>query len=477
MNPSARFSQLRDFVLRQGLSREEIRYLSILLSNTRPDIIGELPLEIIVLVTLQLSPREFARCLGVSKTWRERFLSQAVMAAYTKRYWPAMINGAVNRRNFLEALSKLGWGVRSVAHFGLTPDADHESVAWDQTSHYQLDPIFHNQLGNLPEAYTQYRIQPWRQQPYTSLNDPTPPTAVYAFGKVACHLCGCVVVVDDLTSKTRKVLTPPRGMMNGSALKLHALGSRLVVASIDRLLVAWDHVSNQVYETSLPSRVLRCTTQDDRVAIILYGGDILIWTPGHKVLQLDSTPLTLGLNPPAAKTWKAYLEVFFDIRDRNTIFLASRFSFREASNYIDRVIVHVFSMTDNTVVTHAQDKKRLPSPYIGGPGDDATNRRIRIEGYEFDRSCIFFSSSYVRGGLLAVFDKLERKFSDGPEICRYKDPQDYLFPFATDHFAGKVGIDLDFLVCAQRDCYAYTVVQSSRPKTPHQTLSFSETYS
>ncbi|KAI1352786.1 hypothetical protein F5Y01DRAFT_278664 [Xylaria sp. FL0043] len=468
MNTNARFSQLRDFVLGQGLSREEIRYLSILLSHTRPDIIGELPLEIVVLVILQLSPREFARCLGVSKTWRERLLSQVVMAAYTKRYWPAMINGAVNRRNFLEALSKLGWGVRSVAHFRSTPDAYHESVAWDQTSHYQLDPIFHNQPGNLPEAYTQYRIQPRWQ----------PPTAVYAFGKVACHLCGCVVVVDDLTSKTRKVLTPPRGMMNGPALKLHALGSRLVVASIDRLLVAWDHVSDQVYETSLPSRVLRCTTQDDRVAIILYGGDVLIWTPGHKVLQLDTTPLTLGLNPSAAKTWEACLEVFFDIRDRNTIFLASRFSFHEALNYIDRVIVHVFSMTDNTVVTHAQNKKRLPSaPYIGDPEVAATNRRIRIEGYEFDRSCIFFSSSQVRGGLLAVFDKLERKFSDGTEIRRYKDPQDYLFPISTDHFAGKVGIDLDFLVYAQRDGYAYTVVQSRRPKPPHQTLGLSETYS
>ncbi|KAI0432289.1 hypothetical protein F5Y09DRAFT_339793 [Xylaria sp. FL1042] len=453
MNHSTRLPELRQLVFDQGLSREEIRYLRLLLSDTRPDPIGELPLEIIALIVLHLSLKEFACCLRMSKVWRERFLSQPVMAVYAERHWPAMINGAVNRCNFLGALSKLGWGDYGFKNFY---KYDAEVVPWDRTSQYELDSVFHNQLGNLPDAYTQYSIDG---------DDFIRDTALYTSGKVAYHLCGCIVVVDDLKSNTRKVLTPPSGMMYGLALKLHALGSRLVVGSIDRLLVAWDHVNNRAYEKSLPSRVLRCTTRDDRVGIVRYGGDVLIWTPGHAVLQLDLSSLTLNLDLMVAKTWRACLQVFFDARDRNILYLATGYFFHNGSNDMVRLEVHVFSVAGHAIATWSFEdydlycKKMKSGLYTSrGLEDTVTGPCIEISEYECDKSCIFFTRPRHQRGPhdpLVVFNKRERKFSDLINKGRFwaNSKEDYLFTFPEVWEYEMVGADLDYLVSGGRDGY------------------------
>ncbi|KAI0911385.1 hypothetical protein F4823DRAFT_310092 [Ustulina deusta] len=430
MSHSSRFAQLRQVIFgHDGPTREEVRYLKILLSDTQTDLIGDLPLELVVLVALELRLSDFARCLCVSKIWRKRFLSSPVISAYAKHRWPALIGGVVNRCNFLGTLSKLGW-----ANYSLRHPVKHnpEFVPWDGTAHYQLDPIFHNQSDNLPDAYTRYRTDPAARSF----------AAIYASGKVAWHPCGCVVVIDDLTLKMRKVFTPPSGVMHGLGLKLQALGSRLVIGSIDRLLIAWDHINNQAYEKSLPCRILRCTTQDDRVAIVLYGGGVAIWTPGHAVLQLDISPLTLepSIGPSEAKTWEACLDVLFDPRDSKILYLVSGFCNHIDSSNMVRVTVHEFSVAGHAVASWSSEYYDHAIEY--GDIEDAAEPRIVVTEYAFERNCIFFwrRTKRVRNTLVASFDKLERKF--------LRDA-DYLFPPALQSFNRYYpqthgGVDLDF---------------------------------
>ncbi|KAI1427513.1 hypothetical protein F5Y12DRAFT_736992 [Xylaria sp. FL1777] len=436
-----RFAQLRQLIYgHDRLSREEIRYLKHLISNST-DLIGELPLEIVVLVALELEAEEFLNCLHVSKVWRERFLSDPIRAAYAKSHWPALIDVAVNRSSFLRALSKIA---RQQCVNGPRP---YKFVAWDKKAHsvelssrcdrIQLDPIFHNLSSNVPDAYTQYDMDEMdgMDEPYRKI-----PTALYSSGKVAWHLCSCVIVIDDLTLKTRKILTPPSGIMYGSLLKLQALGSRLVVGSIDRLLIAWDHVNNQAYEKLLPSRILRCTTQDDRVAIILHGGDIVIWTLGREVLQLDISPLALEapLDSPQAETWATSLYVFFDARDRNILYLVSGFYFRGVnSTDMVRVTVHEFTVTGHVASWSSEFRDRTAQWAC------EVEPCIVISEYEAERSCIIFR----RHGMpcpdmyLITFDKLKRKFVEqGPQSSG---------PHSLRRRLGlmvKGGVDVDFLV-------------------------------
>ncbi|KAI0970907.1 hypothetical protein F4678DRAFT_435052 [Xylaria arbuscula] len=428
MSSSTRFAQLRQLVLDQSLTPEEIRYLKFLLPDTHPDPIIGLPVEIVVLVVLQLQLDEFACCLRVSKGWRERFLSHAVMAAYAKRRWPALIKGTVNQSNFLSTLRKLGWADYTCNSQPPEP----ERVRWDKSAHYQLDPIFHDQSTNVPGAYRQY------SSPGDAGRDPH---SLYSSGKLAWHLCSCVVVLDSLVSKTRKVLTPPSGTMYGSALQLQALGSRLAIASIDRLLIAWDHVNNEAYEKSLPSRILRCRTQDDRVAILLHGGDVLIWILGHSLLQLDVS-LDSGRLISEAR-----LDTFFDARDSNILYLASAILDDMDGQYIIRVTVQEFSVKGHPLASwsHEHLSPWQYKSFYHWSDPIAVAQRVSMVEYEFDHSYIFISGGWSL--FVTVFDKIERTFHD------MLDREDQLF----SRWIGPGGGDLDFQVLP--DLFSYKVTR------------------
>jgi hypothetical protein len=231
MSQNTRLVELRQLTSADVLTREEIRYLKVRLSDVHTDLIGELPVELVTLIAVQLDRGDLARCLRVSKIWRQTFLSDSVMTAFAKRHWPAMVNGVVAQDGFLNSLSRLGRASYNfdLRHFDHT-HPDFEFVRWDSKAHFKLDPEFHSRTDSIPDAYTRFNIDPDI--------DPSafPPFTLYSHGKVARHLFDCIVVIDNLRLKTRKIFTPPSGIMHGLKLRLEALGSRLVVGTIDRML-------------------------------------------------------------------------------------------------------------------------------------------------------------------------------------------------------------------------------------------------
>ncbi|KAI0442838.1 hypothetical protein F4803DRAFT_345121 [Xylaria telfairii] len=403
MSRSPRFSELRQLLFEgDGLTLEEARYLKFLLSDVRTDLIGELPLEIVTLIALELQLDEFARCLRVSKAWRRRFLSDSVTQAYGRFRWPAMIDGAMNRPAFLETLLKLIW-----VSYNYRKPTNGVLVPWDSKAQFTLDPVFHNEPSSLPNIYRLYPSQLFVPDTIRGI------CSLYACGKVAWCLDECVIVVDDLRSKMRKVLTPPSGAMHGFPLILRSLGSRLLIASIDRLLIIWDHVDNQAYEKSLPSRICQCHTNNNRVAIVLRGGDVVIWSPGHAATQLDTSSLNVGL--PQAGIRPAYSCAFFDPSNSKTLYLASGYFFHNGSTSMIRYIVHEFSeaihiaswSSDCLAPTmHVEDSSQS---YLTESMDELS---IAIAEYELDHSCIVFG--WQLGGrcdiCAVVFDRIKRKF-------------------------------------------------------------------
>ncbi|KAI1750137.1 hypothetical protein F4782DRAFT_510084 [Xylaria castorea] len=465
MSHSPRFSELRQFVFGDNdLTLEEARYLKFLLYGFHTDLIGELPLELVILVALELQLDDFAHCLCVSKAWRRRFLSDSVMLAYASHRWPAMIDGVVNRSKFLETLMKL----RRVSHVFRQFESrdDIEKVRWDSKAHYILDPVFHTQPSDLPEVYTRYSVDQLSQEDDRK--------AFYASGKVAWHLPGCAIAIDDLRSKTRKIFTPPSGTIRGSALKLRSLGSRLAIGIIDRLLIVWDHVDNQAYEKSLPSQILRCVTQNSRVATVLYGGDVVTWTPNHAAIHLDTSRLILGLgiNPSQAITWKACLNVFFDPHNSKNLYLASGYLFWTGSKSMVRVTVHEFS--ESVHVASWSSDYRDPVDHRFRPDERRPEPCIMSFDYEFDHSCIVFNwrTRLERESSLIGFDKIKRKFVDIHDC--YKNylcileftTHGYYIWGSLQHIPPLLaGIDLDFQVYF--DLEHYSVRQLTLPQNTH----------
>ncbi|KAI1741045.1 hypothetical protein F4680DRAFT_78731 [Xylaria scruposa] len=371
---SPRYSELRQLVFGDnGLTPEEARYLRYLLCDIYLDLISKLPLELVILIALELEPRDFHCCLRVSKAWRRRLLSDSVMLAYANRRWPAVIDGGVNQSRFVETLLRLT---------GSYGKDNGEWVRFDSKTHFTLDPVFHSQPSNVPDAYTRYPIRPLSGIPRFG----DVPLPWYASGKVAWDIPGCAIVIDDLRSKTRKVFTPPSGTMHGSSLMLRSFGSRLAIGTIDRLLIAWDHVDNRAYEKLLPGGVFECATQDSRVAIVLFGGSVITWSPNHRATHLDISCLSLGLGMKPRNICP-----FFDPRNSKTLYLAASYRFE---NGMVRVGVHEFSESVH-VASWSSDYR--------------DNRPQQWSDYELDYGCILFHSGTT---VSSVFDKIKRNFVD-----------------------------------------------------------------
>jgi hypothetical protein len=414
---NTKFAEIRKYIFggedKDGLTREEIRYVKLLLANFRTDPIGEAPLEIIVMIALQLDPWDFACCLRVSRAWRRRLLSDSIISAYGRYQWPAMIDSPTDRSSFLDILGKFQ---RASCHFlplckpGSRPHIFH-IVRWDMAGNHQLDPLFHGQANTNPD--TSPRI-------YVSLNnDARPPPTLYAFGKLVYSFCDCAVI-DDLRLKTRKIFQPRSSShTHGSILILKALGCKLIVATVGRVLFAWNHIDDRSYEKLLPSRPVHCATRHDKVAAVLYGGDVVIWTPGLaavqlNVLKLDYEP-SIVLSEKCARSICPY--VFFDGRNSTDLYVVSACSLRRNSKSMVSVAIHQFSAGDYVTSWSCKCEDLAMKE-----DSRAENFPLEVHEYEFDHSAIFICRKSARSrGLLdiAVFDKIERKFADLAQVSRW----------------------------------------------------------
>lgn len=230
-NLQPRFAKLRRFISDNSFSLEELRYLRILLFEHRVDIVGELPIELVIQVAEFLDLSDLAACSAVSRRWREVFLSSPVLSALMNIFYPSFAHRSreiqATQKESLEAL-------RRVKRARDGQDGFHFSkrFEWEHESYFKLDPEYHNNHEDIPATYAQYNLDN---------DDPEPDGvsasgALYSNGKIAWRPKRHIIVVDSFLSRTRKIFSVPAGSLVSPELRLVAMGDQLVVGSIDRLV-------------------------------------------------------------------------------------------------------------------------------------------------------------------------------------------------------------------------------------------------
>ncbi|KAK6955735.1 hypothetical protein Daesc_003378 [Daldinia eschscholtzii] len=316
-----RLTELRLFFSSRTFTKDEYRYMKIVLSKINVDIIGDLPLEMVRQISQLLDLHEFVLCLAVSKPWRSRLLSSAVLRTITDRFCPSLTHSS-NQYDpvvFLDALHRIG---RS--RWGCFQAALAKEFSWEHESYFKLDPMCHDNNHNVSAVYAQFGHYHDDPEPY----DQAYTNALYSHGRIAWLAKPRVVVVDNLWTRTRKIFNRPTGPLSGPKLQILALGDRLVVGTVHGLIVAWDHVTNMYLEKRLPSPVKYATTEGLRVAMVLFNGDTFLWNFSSRLLMLATGPLkqSLGLDEQQLKSWVSNLRVFFHPTCGGTLLLASGYT-------------------------------------------------------------------------------------------------------------------------------------------------------
>ncbi|KAI1767027.1 hypothetical protein GGR53DRAFT_518643 [Hypoxylon sp. FL1150] len=337
-----RLTQLRQFISNSSLSREEVRYLRILLSESRLDIVGELPTELVIQVAKSLDLSDFAACTAVSRRWRELFLSSPVIGHFVNRFCPSFAyrSGGIEAtpEEGLETLRKVERARRRLCINAA------KYFQWKHESDFQLDPEYHPNHKDVSATYAQYDIDG---------DDPEPDLscltgATYSSGKVAWRPKRHIIVVDSFWSRTRKIFSAPTGSVVSPELKLLTMGNQLVVGSLDHLLVAWDHVRNSYQEKKLPGPVKYAKTDGVRVVVILYSEDIFLWEFSGNLRALATTPLVKdNIHTDALKQWQTNLRVVFHPTCSRTLFLASAYTEIVDSTEVLKRIVYEFYDTQH----------------------------------------------------------------------------------------------------------------------------------
>lgn len=229
-NLRARFTQLRQFISDSSFSREEVRYLRILLSKNRLDIINELPIELVVQIAESLDLSDFAVCTAVSRQRREVFHSSPIISHFVNRFCPSLAHRSrgiqASQEEGLEVLLKIGR-----ARHGVNVYVS-KAFLWKYESIFQLDPEYHINHQDVTATYAQYNVDG---------DDPNPDGvsslgALYSTGKIAWRPKRHIVVVDSFWSRTRKIFSAPAGPLVAPELRLLAMGNHLIVGAMDRLL-------------------------------------------------------------------------------------------------------------------------------------------------------------------------------------------------------------------------------------------------
>ncbi|KAI0130773.1 hypothetical protein F4814DRAFT_142587 [Daldinia grandis] len=313
-----RLIKLRLLLSDGSLTNQECRYMKILLSTINVDAIKEFPVEIVAQIAQHLDLHEFVRCLAVSKYWRGKFLSLAIISDTIRRYCPSLefsrnSEGVNKCLNTLHRMGRLRWQ-SGQAYL-------RKEFFWEHESYFKLDPIYHSNHDTTSAVYSQFGHYP---------DDPKPDgqayqSALYSRGKIAWRSKPRIVVVDNLWLRTRKIFTMPTGALVGVSLQIIALGNRLVVGTMSRILVAWDHTTNEFLEKKLPGPVRYATTEGLRVAVVLFSGDAFLWEFGGRVSMIATAPLKQHqrLYGESLRSWESNLRIFFHPTCKSTLLLAS----------------------------------------------------------------------------------------------------------------------------------------------------------
>ncbi|KAI1262281.1 hypothetical protein F5Y18DRAFT_155147 [Xylariaceae sp. FL1019] len=397
MKMDQRLVEIRDSFSAFSLSPSEARYLKMLCSSIKTDVIRDLPVEIVGLISLHLDDVDLANCLRVSKAWRGKLLSDHVIRMYGRAGWPnlCICSTIETPSSFIEALIRVGWFRRRCRYMQESSSlGDPRKLS---ISELPLDTEYHPSAEDVPSIYLEH-----------SQKKPSGPPFFYSHGKAAWCPESQFVCVDDLRLRTRKVFTPPSGILHGQRLALEAFGSKLAVATIGRLIIAWNHITNKSQEKQLPYLSYLCQTHDDQVGVILRNGNILVWTlNNNKLTRIDTSPSIWHSALDVIRAdqlripthlFEVAFNLFFDRQSANTCYIATARRYAEGQQDVFDMEVHEFSMTRCV----NSWKSCEPLPRASMPLTVTT----RITNYEIERSCILFHTP----GLIQVFDLNRRQW-------------------------------------------------------------------
>ncbi|KAI1091475.1 hypothetical protein F5B19DRAFT_458505 [Rostrohypoxylon terebratum] len=441
LDHQARLAQLRQIVLGSPLTKEEHRYLKILLAGASTDIIGELPVELVKQIADLLDLRDFVTCLAVSRRWREKFLSAPIINAITDEECPSLrqipTDNPLDSNQCLKVLHRIG----RMRHLCCESYFE-KSFSWQDESYFKLDPEYHGHHEDVSTAYAQFDCHsdqepdfPPNQQDYQPL---------YCNGRIAWRPWARIIAVDNLWSRTRKIFTPPNGPLVHPECELRALGDKLVIVSMDRLLIAWDYTTNIRQEKKLPGPVTRVVTKGYQAAVILFSGEVFLWEFGGKLLTLPTTPLvnSHGFTNELIKYWNANLCVVFHPTCNGKLFLASGYTDCSSSKPVVKRVVYEFTDTNHTDTFEFEAPRMNPSNWEPPKALFQTGR-----GMPYHRDIITFREAYlledddsrtIAFETLVEFDIYKRKFR-----VRYDKAFAYhRLGWASQHTSG----DMDFLV-------------------------------
>ncbi|KAI2467785.1 hypothetical protein F4781DRAFT_423086 [Annulohypoxylon bovei var. microspora] len=434
----ARLAQLRQFVLGGSLTDEELRYVKALLSRVNIDIIGELPIELVKQITKLLDLRDFVTCLAVSRRWRDKLLSTHIINAITNKLCPSLgqisIGTSLDPKECLKVLRKIG-RLRST----FFESSLEKPFSWQYESYFKLDPEYHGHHEDMSAAYAQFGYQSGPEPSNRAFL-----SALYSNGRLAWLPKSRIIAIDNLWSRTRKVFIAPNGPLVSPVCQLQALGDRLLIVSMDRLLIAWDHTTNINIEKKLPGPVKCVTTRGLNVAIILFSGDVFLWEFGGKLSTLSSTPLIIhhSFDVEILKSWKSNLCAIFHPACNRKLFLASGYTNYVNSKSVLKRVVYEFTDTNHTetfefeILSKTRNRK------------DTTNAQVQIQKVmPYRRDIIGFCERYQHEESMfstsafetyVEFDIYNREFSAriNEEFSHRK------FGWSSQHDQG----DLDFLL-------------------------------
>lgn len=388
-DPQARRAALISFVRGGLLNINEIRLLKELLSTVelKKDVLPNLPVELVLLIAEFLDERDISSCLAVSSGWNRTFMGDRVVFSLADRLFPQLTwkntqseNQDENSRTtlrlqFLKALrDRVHLMERAVAE---APRQFDKNYLWDAETDFKL----------CGQDYAEY------PQPNLPINQ----KALYAYGRVAWQRETHTLVIDNLHDRSRKILSFPGGRLLGPEMKLTALGDRLVVATMDRHLLAWEIETGKFERKTLPSIGARCNTFGKRVTTIT-DKEIYHWSFGGPLLAMSLPDLDLPFMG-ANQFPKAFVHPHLE----NVVF--ARQVYRSSSLTL-RFMVHKFSNRKH-INTFSHDAKMswlsneiLTSSMAGfiPLTHDLDQKRQQYYIYEFDMYHEKFSRRYLPAG-------------------------------------------------------------------------------
>ncbi|KAB5585775.1 hypothetical protein GE09DRAFT_37798 [Coniochaeta sp. 2T2.1] len=335
------------------LTHQEVRDLATLLSRAdfRTDIVSRLPPELRINVAGHFGEVDVLCLLNVSKQWRAMWLQRDLLSIVSEqcRYLDWSLFDGVDFGHSPEQWTTRQYELirlrrcRFLGRFSSAIVVRHDvgdGHAWLNTG-LDLAGVFPVPSSGKSEAaplFSRTEAPSIQHKPIGG--------SLYEDGRLVWVTDtlpspdNILVVVEDLRSRTKRIYRNPSVIQYGPGFELKAIGDKLLVAGVARVMFIWHLESNEFLQISLPQQPKCCATNGEQVAFLRPDG-LLIWTWGSQLNSVDFGGVVES-NQRVAESWPTIsptntMGIFFDPFEEGTLYLAVCFT------DIRLVVVHRFT--------------------------------------------------------------------------------------------------------------------------------------